>query len=106
MTNSSKQASLLEWSSEQYDLVTASLHTFEKLPHLVRTCFVAVGASWLFAYPGYSQIQGDLTGYIPILRVDPLSRCAGLLLPQDALAITPFFQDQIELEGAEEGMAR
>jgi hypothetical protein len=29
------QTSLLEWSAEQFDLVTASLHTFEKLPHLV-----------------------------------------------------------------------
>ena len=48
------------------------------------------------------QVQGDLEGYKPILRTDPMSRCSALLLPQDTLAITPFFQDQIELEGNED----
>lgn len=52
------------------------------------------------------QIQGDLTGYRSMLRVDPAGRCSGLLLPQDSLAITPFFQDQIELEGADENVTR
>lgn len=48
-----------------------------------------------------AKVQGDLDGYQPILRTDPMSRCSALLLPQDTLAITPFFQDQAELEGQE-----
>ena len=32
------------------------------------------------------------------LRVDPLSRCAALALPKDALAILPFYQSQAELD--------
>ena len=32
------------------------------------------------------------------LRVDPLSRCAALSLPMDAIAILPFYQTQAELE--------
>ena len=32
------------------------------------------------------------------LRVDPLSRCAALSLPKDALAILPFYQSQAELD--------
>lgn len=72
---------------------------------LVRSCYFSQHGGLNACYD-YLQIQGDLTGYTSLLRVDPLSRCAGLLLPQDAMAITPFFQDQIELEGAEEGMAR
>lgn len=32
------------------------------------------------------------------LRVDPMSRCAALSLPKDAIAILPFYQTQAELE--------
>ena len=32
------------------------------------------------------------------LRVDPLSRCAALSLPKDAIAILPFYQSQAELD--------
>jgi cleavage and polyadenylation specificity factor subunit 1 len=32
------------------------------------------------------------------LRVDPLSRCAALSLPKDAIAILPFYQTQAELD--------
>ena len=32
------------------------------------------------------------------LRVDPLSRCAALMLPQASAAILPFYQTQAELE--------
>lgn len=45
------------------------------------------------------QSQDSATSYMPMLRTDPMSRCAALLLPQDTLAITPFFNEQIELEG-------
>lgn len=34
----SYQVSLLEWSSDFYDLVDISLHTFEKLPQIVILC--------------------------------------------------------------------
>jgi len=30
------------------------------------------------------------------LRVDPLSRCAALSLPRDAIAILPFHQAQVD----------
>ncbi|KIK53793.1 hypothetical protein GYMLUDRAFT_49207 [Collybiopsis luxurians FD-317 M1] len=59
---------LLEWSPAQYDLITVSIHTYERAPQCLDikpTCH-------------------------SILRVDPVSRCAALLLPQDALAILPF----------------
>ena len=36
------------------------------------------------------------------LRADPLSRCAALSLPMDAIAILPFFQTQAELEMPEQ----
>jgi cleavage and polyadenylation specificity factor subunit 1 len=32
------------------------------------------------------------------LRTDPLSRCAALSLPKDAIAILPFYQTQAELD--------
>lgn len=33
-----------------------------------------------------------------LLRADPNSRCAALSLPQDAIAILPFYQSQAELD--------
>ncbi|KAI7953963.1 hypothetical protein MJO28_006510 [Puccinia striiformis f. sp. tritici] len=70
---------LLEWSNPAADLVPISLHTFEKLPQIT---------------------QGDLPrDFQAQLEVDPLSRCAVLLLPQATLAVLPFFQDQLDLDG-------
>jgi cleavage and polyadenylation specificity factor subunit 1 len=40
------------------------------------------------------------------LRVDPLSRCAALALPKDAIAILPFYQTQAELDVMEQDQAR
>ena len=43
------------------------------------------------------------------LRVDPLSRCAALSLPNNAIAILPFYQTQAEfdvIEGEEENDGR
>ncbi|EFP85411.2 uncharacterized protein PGTG_11767 [Puccinia graminis f. sp. tritici CRL 75-36-700-3] len=69
---------LLEWSNSAADLVPISLHTFEKLPQIT---------------------QGDLPrDFQGQLEVDPLSRCAVLLLPQATLAVLPFFQDQLDLD--------
>lgn len=70
---------LLEWSNSAADLVPVSLHTFEKLPQIT---------------------QGHLPrDFQAQLEVDPLSRCAVLLLPQATLAVLPFFQDQLDLDG-------
>ncbi|PLW07812.1 hypothetical protein PCANC_21051 [Puccinia coronata f. sp. avenae] len=70
---------LLEWSNSVADLVPISLHTFEKLPQIT---------------------QGDLPrDFQAQLEIDPLCRCAVLLLPQATLAVLPFFQDQLDLDG-------
>lgn len=34
----------------------------------------------------------------PVLRTDPLSRCAALTLPKDSIAVLPFYQTQAELD--------
>ncbi|CCL98048.1 uncharacterized protein FIBRA_00042 [Fibroporia radiculosa] len=68
---------LLEWSEAMHDLITVSIHTYERAPQLM-----AIDAP-LFR----SQ-----------LRADPLSRCAALSLPKDSIAILPFYQSQAELD--------
>ncbi|KAG6833062.1 hypothetical protein H0H87_011806 [Tephrocybe sp. NHM501043] len=68
---------LLEWSSAVHDLVTVSIHTYERAPQLMSL---------------------DSTLFRAQLRVDPLSRCSALSLPKDALAILPFYQTQAELD--------
>ncbi|EJD05583.1 cleavage factor protein [Fomitiporia mediterranea MF3/22] len=68
---------LLEWSPELHDLVTVSIHTYERAPQMT------------FLDP--SKFTGQL-------RVDPLSRCAALSLPCDCLAILPFYHSQVDLD--------
>uniref|UniRef100_V5EUY8 Uncharacterized protein n=2 Tax=Kalmanozyma brasiliensis (strain GHG001) TaxID=1365824 RepID=V5EUY8_KALBG len=68
---------LLEWNDATDDLETVSIHTYERAPQLLN------GAPHLFQ---------------PILNVDPLSRCAALLLPHDALAILPFYRDVADFD--------
>ncbi|KAF8555471.1 hypothetical protein OG21DRAFT_1496241 [Imleria badia] len=72
---------LLEWSEAIHDLVTVSIHTYERSPQM------AVLDSPLFR---------------PELRADPLSRCAALSLPKDSLAILPFYQTQAEFDVMEQ----
>ncbi|KAF9235610.1 CPSF A subunit region-domain-containing protein [Melanogaster broomeanus] len=72
---------LLEWSDAVHDLVTISIHTYERAPQM------AALDSHLFR---------------PDLRADPLSRCAALSLPRDSIAILPFFQTQAELDVMEQ----
>ncbi|EIN09100.1 hypothetical protein PUNSTDRAFT_67240 [Punctularia strigosozonata HHB-11173 SS5] len=62
---------VLEWSEEQHDLLTVSIHTYERAPQLM-----SLNASLFHGW----------------LRVDPISRCAALALPCDAFAIIPFHQ--------------
>ncbi|KAK7059173.1 mRNA cleavage and polyadenylation factor subunit [Paramarasmius palmivorus] len=71
---------LLEWSDAVHDLITVSIHTYERAPQLVAL---------------------DASLYKAELRVDPLSRCAALSLPKDAIAILPFYQSQAELDAME-----
>lgn len=67
---------LMEWDDVYGDLNSISIHTFERAPQLV---------------------DGLPPSFVPRLLVDPASRCAALLLPQDALAILPFVQEASEL---------
>jgi cleavage and polyadenylation specificity factor subunit 1 len=71
------KVALLEWSDAVHDLITVSIHTYERAPQL---------------------ISMDSTLFRATLRTDPLSRCAVLLLPKDAMAILPFYQTQAELD--------
>ncbi|KDN41440.1 hypothetical protein K437DRAFT_258287 [Tilletiaria anomala UBC 951] len=63
---------LLEFSLSLQDLTVLSIHTYERLPELS-------------LYP-----SGLPLNFQPVLRTDPLNRCAGLSMPGDALAILPF----------------
>ncbi|KAF9527699.1 CPSF A subunit region-domain-containing protein [Crepidotus variabilis] len=68
---------LLEWADSVYDLVTVSIHTYERAPQLLAL---------------------DSTLFRAELRCEPLSRCAALSLPKHALAILPFVQAQADLD--------
>jgi cleavage and polyadenylation specificity factor subunit 1 len=52
------------------------------------------------------QVSLDSPLFRAVLRVDPLSRCAALLLPKDAFAILPFFQSQAELDITDQDQAQ
>ncbi|KAG2030510.1 CPSF A subunit region-domain-containing protein [Suillus americanus] len=68
---------LLEWSDAAHDLVTISIHMYERAPQMVSL---------------------DSPLFRTESRADPLSRYAALSLPKDAFAILPFFQTQAELD--------
>ncbi|KAJ3757844.1 CPSF A subunit region-domain-containing protein [Lentinula raphanica] len=70
---------LLEWSDALYDFTTVSIHTYERAP----------------------QCLDIKSSFRALLRVDPVSRCAALLLPQDALAILPFQQHEDLIQPAQ-----
>ncbi|CEL62153.1 Protein CFT1 OS=Cryptococcus neoformans var, neoformans serotype D (strain B-3501A) GN=CFT1 PE=3 SV=1 [Rhizoctonia solani AG-1 IB] len=68
---------LMEWSDAVYDLVTVSIHTYERS----------------------AQVNTNTNPHFrSLLRVDPLYRCAALLLPLGGLALLPFYQTQAELD--------
>ncbi|KAH6906075.1 hypothetical protein BKA70DRAFT_1106800 [Coprinopsis sp. MPI-PUGE-AT-0042] len=67
---------LLEWSDSVHDLVPVSIHTYERAPQLLSLTAPLFRAT---------------------LRVDPLSRCAALSLPNHAIAILPFFHELNDL---------
>ncbi|KDQ53751.1 hypothetical protein JAAARDRAFT_136615 [Jaapia argillacea MUCL 33604] len=71
------KVALLEWSDAVHDLITVSIHTYERAPQLLSL---------------------DSSLFRSELRVDPSSRCAALSLPNDAIAILPFYQSQAELD--------
>ncbi|KAG8692927.1 mRNA cleavage and polyadenylation factor subunit, partial [Ceratobasidium sp. 395] len=72
---------LLEWSDVVYDLVTVSIHTYERATQV---------------------ITNDNVHFRSLFRVDPLYRCAALLLPLGGLALLPFYQTQAELDMLEQ----
>ncbi|KAJ7624997.1 CPSF A subunit region-domain-containing protein [Mycena polygramma] len=75
---------LMEWSDTVHDLVTVSIHTYERAPQL---------------------ISMDSSSFHAMLRVDPASRCAALSLPKDAIAILPFYQSQADFDVMEQEQA-
>ncbi|CAE6441366.1 unnamed protein product [Rhizoctonia solani] len=68
---------LMEWSEVVYDLITVSIHTYERATQVLTN-----------TNPHFRSL----------LRVDPLYRCAALLLPLNGLALLPFYQTQAELD--------
>lgn len=72
---------LMEWSDAYGDIHTISIHTFERAPQLA---------------------TGLPRTFVPALRTDPGNQCAALLLPQDAVAILPLYQDLGEMDLGEE----
>lgn len=94
------QMSLLEWSDAAADLQTVSIHTYERAPQLVSSSTPGR------ALPLLSRISRQSSGLPPnfraVLAGDPGSRCAALMLPGDAIAVLPFFQDEAELEMMDE----
>lgn len=76
---------LLEWSVPIHDLLTVSIHTYERAPQMITL---------------------DSALFRAELRVDPLSRCAALMLPQASAAVLPFYQTQAELEIMEQDQSQ
>lgn len=72
---------LMEWNDAYGDLTTVSIHTFERTQQLA---------------------AGVPANMVPILATDPASRCAALLLPHDAIAVLPLYQDIAEMNQGEE----
>lgn len=91
------QIALMEWSDAIHDLVTVSIHTYERAPQMVCTIF------WWRHIPDFFR-QSVLDSHLfrAELRADPLSRCAALTLPKDSLAILPFYQTQAEFDVMEQ----
>ena len=87
-----KQIALLEWSDAHHDLLTVSIHTYERTPQVVSILPLLIVT--LTCY----QMNGDLARFKALLRVDPASSCAALSLPQDSIAIIPFYQNQADLD--------
>ncbi|KAL0957913.1 hypothetical protein HGRIS_000094 [Hohenbuehelia grisea] len=72
---------LLEWSDSVHDLVTVSIHTYERASQLMSV---------------------DSTTFRALLRSESLSRCVALLLPKDSIAILPFNHAQADLEAMDQ----
>lgn len=86
----------MEWSSLTHDLLTVSIHTYERAPQIV---IIFLSLPKLYANIRIRrQISSDQSKFVGQLRVDPQSRCVALSLPHDALAILPLYQSQIDLD--------
>ncbi|KAF9031687.1 hypothetical protein BDZ89DRAFT_948625 [Hymenopellis radicata] len=68
---------LLEWSDETHDLITVSIHTYERAPQVM---------------------NADIALFRAQLRVEPHSKCAALSLPKDSIAILPFYQSHADMD--------
>ena len=97
-----QQIALLEWSDTAHDLITVSIHTYERAPQLVRKPDKNHPALAFIL----SQLSLDSPLFCVDLRVDPHSRCAALSLPKHAIAILPFYQTQAELDVMEQDQSQ
>lgn len=75
---------LLEWSDEINDIVTVSIHTYERSQQV---------------------LSQDMSRFKAILRSDPENRCSALLLPDDSLAILPVHSAHTELEDLDQDVS-
>lgn len=95
---------LLEWSDAVYDLITVSIHTYERAPQLVDIHSIL----WFTLTDNLDDLQMSMDSSLfrANLRVDPQSRCAALSLPKDAIAILPFYQSQTDADVMEQDQAQ
>jgi cleavage and polyadenylation specificity factor subunit 1 len=90
----------MEWTPSAHDLLPVSLHTFEKLPQVVRRHVAYLRLNTLLMIlASFEQAEGLAKSV-----TDPGSRLTVLLLPSNTggdatLAILPFFQEDLDLEG-------
>lgn len=80
---------------QTHDLITVSIHTYERAPQMVSSSVISLIKLGNIAA---QQAWLDPSTFKSELRVDPSSRCAMLLLPKDSLAIIPFYQSQADLD--------
>lgn len=94
--------SLMEWSIEEFDLIPVSLHTFEKLPQVVRPFLHLAQHLSLLCLFDEAHVQAE--DRPTLIAHDPNSRMTVLHLPTNSggdgtLAILPWFTEELDLEG-------
>lgn len=75
---------LLEWSDELNDIITVSIHTYER---------------------SNTVSSNDMSRFKGRLNADPQDRCAALLLPDDSLAILPIHSAYADLDDLNEELS-
>ncbi|TIA91925.1 hypothetical protein E3P99_00843 [Wallemia hederae] len=76
---------LLEWSNDINDLLTVSIHTYERSQQV---------------------LSQDMTRFKANLQSDPDNRCSALLLPDDSLALLSVHGTQADLDDLDEQVSK